>query len=106
MLRHHNTPRNPAICQKQRRTAPKQGVNSLLSRKREPSGFLQSDLKQVLVREVVSRVDLEDEDMVDSGLSPPIRVDPQEEDKLDQQETAPVDAHHRPHVLEAHEHNT
>lgn len=68
--------------------------------------FWPSDLKQVLVREVVSRIDLEDEDVVDSGLSPSVRVDAQEEDELDQQETAPVDAHHRPHVLEAHKHDT
>lgn len=61
--------------------------------------FLQPDLEQVLVREVVSRIDLKDEDMVDSGLSPSVRVDAQEEDKLDQQETAPIDAHHRPDVL-------
>lgn len=66
----------------------------------------QSDLKQVLVREVVSRIDLKDEDMVDAGLSPTIRVDAQEEDKLDQQESAPIDAHHRPHVLKAHQHDT
>lgn len=68
--------------------------------------FAQSDLKQVLVREVVSRIDLKDEDMVDAGLSPSIRVDAQEEDKLDQQETAPIDAHHRPHVLKTHKHDT
>lgn len=67
---------------------------------------LQSDLKQVLVRQVVSRVDLKDEDVVDARLSPSVRVDAQEEDELDQQEPAPVDAHHRPHVLKAHEHHT
>lgn len=60
----------------------------------------------MLVREVVPRVDLEDEDVVDSGLSPSVGVDAQEEDELDEQETAPIDAHHRPHVLEAHKHDT
>lgn len=58
------------------------------------------------MREVVSRIDLKNEDVVDSGLSPSVRVDAQEEDKLDQQETAPIDAHHRPHVLKAHKHDT
>lgn len=60
----------------------------------------------MLVREVVSRIDLKDEDMVDASLPPSVRVDAQEEDKLDQQETAPIDAHQRPHVLKAHQHNT
>lgn len=68
--------------------------------------WLQSHLKQVLVRQVVSRVDLKDEDVVDAGLPPSVRVDAQEEDELDQEEAAPVDAHHRPHVLKAHEHHT
>lgn len=61
-------------------------------------------LKQVLVWQVVARIDLEDEDMVDSGLSPPIRVDAQQEDELDQQEAAPIDPHQWPHILEADEH--
>lgn len=65
-----------------------------------------SDLKQVLVWKVVSRIDLEDKDMVDSRLSPSISVDAQQEEELDQQETAPIDPHQRPHVLIADEHST
>lgn len=65
-----------------------------------------SHLKQVLVREVVSWIDLKDEDVVDSSLSPSIGVDAQQEEELDQQETAPIDPHHRPDVLRAEEHGT
>lgn len=65
-----------------------------------------SDLKQVLVREVVSGIDLEDEDVVDSGLSPSVCVNAQQEDELDQQETTSIDPHQGPHVLEADEHST
>lgn len=43
--------------------------------------------------------------MVDSGLPPPVRVDAQQEDELDQQEAAPIDPHQWPHVLEADEHS-
>lgn len=67
--------------------------------------FRHPHLKQVLVWQVVAGIDLEDEDMVDPGLSPPVRVDAQQEDELDQQEAAPVDPHQRPHVLEADEHS-
>lgn len=68
--------------------------------------FLHSDLKQVLVWEVVAGIDLEDEDVVDSSLSPSVRVDAQQEEELDQQEAAPVDPHQRPHVLVVDEHST
>lgn len=68
--------------------------------------FPHSDLKKVLVWEVVSGIDLKDEDMVDSGLSPSVCVDAQQEDELDQQETAAIDPHQWPHVLEADEHST
>lgn len=57
------------------------------------------------MREVVSGIDLKDEDMVDSGLPPSIRVDAQQEEELDQQETAPIDPHQRPHVLQAEQHS-
>lgn len=67
--------------------------------------FPHSDLKQVLVWQVVSGIDLEDEDMVDSGLSPSVRVDAQQEEELDQQETTSIDPHQGPHVLEADEHS-
>lgn len=59
----------------------------------------------MLVREVVSGIDLEDEDVVDSGLSPSVSVDAQQEEELDQQETTPIDPHQRPHVLQADEHS-
>ena len=58
------------------------------------------------MREVVSGIDLEDEDMVDSGLPPPVCVDAQQEDELDQQETAAIDPHQWPHILEAEKHST
>ncbi len=58
------------------------------------------------MREVVSGIDLEDEDVVDSGLSPSVSVDAQQEEELDQQETAPIDPHQRPDVLQAEEHST
>lgn len=105
MLRHHSTPRKPAICNQRKQG----GVKILVFPNAEVDvkpASLPSHLKQVLVRQVVSRVDLKDEHVVDAGLPPPVRVDAQEEDELDQQEAAPVDAHHRPHVLEAHEHHT
>lgn len=63
-------------------------------------------LKQVLVREVVSGIDLKDQDVVDSSLSPSVSVDAQQEEELDQQETAPIDPHQGPHVLVADERNT
>lgn len=68
--------------------------------------FPHSDLKQVLVWEIVSGVDLEDEDMIDSGLSPSVSVDAQQEEELDQQEATPIDPHQGPHVLHADEHST
>lgn len=68
--------------------------------------FPHSDLKQVLVWKVISGIDLKDEDMVDSGLSPSISVDAQQEEELDQQETASIDSHQRPDVLKADEHST
>lgn len=58
------------------------------------------------MREVVSWIDLKDEDVVDSSLSPSIGVDAQQEEELDQQETTPIDPHHRPDVLRAEEHGT
>lgn len=58
------------------------------------------------MREVVSWVDLEDEDVVDSSLSPSVRVDAQQEKELDQQETTAIDPHHRPDVLRVEEHGT
>lgn len=65
-----------------------------------------ADLKQMLVREVVSRIDLKDEHVVDSGLPPPVGVDAQQEDELDQQEAAAVDPHQGPNVLQAEKHST
>lgn len=44
--------------------------------------------------------------MVDSGLPPPVCVDAQQEDELDQQETAAIDPHQWPHILEAEKHST
>lgn len=58
------------------------------------------------MREVVSGIDLEDEDMVDSGLSPSVCVNTQQEDELDQQETSSIDSHQGPHILVADEHST
>lgn len=63
-------------------------------------------LKQVLVWQVVSGIDLEDEDVVDSILSPSVSVNAQQEKELDQQETTAVDPHQRPHVLKTDEHST
>lgn len=60
-----------------------------------------ADLKQMLVREVVARVDLKDKHVVDAGLPPAVGVDAQQEDELDQQETAAVDPHQWPNVLQA-----
>ena len=62
------------------------------------------DLKQVLVGEVAPGVELEDEDVVDPGLPPAVRVDAQQEEELDQQEAAAVDPDQGPHVLTADEH--
>lgn len=59
----------------------------------------------MLVREVVARIDLEDKHVVDSGLPPSVGVDAQEEDELDQQETAAVDPHQWPNVLQAEEYS-
>lgn len=64
-----------------------------------------ADLKQMLVREVVARIDLEDKHVVDSGLPPSVGVDAQQEDELDQQETAAVDPHQWPNVLQAEEYS-
>lgn len=58
----------------------------------------------MLVREVVPRVDLKDKHVVDSGLPPSVGVDAQQEDELDQQETAAVDPHQGPNVLQAEKH--
>lgn len=60
----------------------------------------------MLVWEVVSGIDLEDEHMVDSGLPPSVSVDAQQEKELDQQETASIYPHQWPHVLQADEHST
>lgn len=60
----------------------------------------------MLVREVVSGIDFKDEDMIDSSLSPSVGVNAQQEEELDQQETAPIDPHQRPHILVANEHST
>lgn len=65
-----------------------------------------TDLEQMLVGEVVSGIDLKDKDMVDSGLSPSIRVDAQQEDELDQQEAAAIDPHQWPNVLQAEKYST
>lgn len=65
-----------------------------------------TDLKQMLVGEVVSGIDLKDKDMVDSSLSPSIRVDAQQEDELDQQEAAAIDPHQWPNVLQAEKYST
>lgn len=64
------------------------------------------DLKQVLVWQVVPGVDLKDKNVVDSSLSPSISVDAQQEEELDQEETATVDPHQRPHSVIAEECNT
>lgn len=65
-----------------------------------------ANLKQVLVWQVISRVNLKDEDMVDSILSPAVGVNPQQEEELDQQEAATIDAHQRPNVLVASDNST
>ncbi len=48
---------------------------------------------------IVSRVQLKDQHMIDTRLPPAIRVNPQQEEKLNQQETATVDAYQWPDVL-------
>lgn len=58
------------------------------------------------MREVVARIYLEDQHVVDSGLPPPVGVDAQQEDELDQQEAAAVDPHQWPNVLQAEKHST
>ena len=62
-------------------------------------------LEQVLVREVVPGVDLEDEHVVDSGVPPAVGVDAQQEEELDEQEAAAMDPHQRPHVLVSDDHS-
>lgn len=52
----------------------------------------------MLVREVVARVQLEDEHVIDARLPPAIRVDAQQEEELDEQEASAVDPHQRPHA--------
>lgn len=70
------------------------------------SKFSFTDLEEMLVGEVVSGIDLKDKDMVDSGLSPSIRVDAQQEDELDQQKAAAIDPHQWPNVLQAEKYST
>jgi len=65
-----------------------------------------SNLKQVLVWQVVSGINLKNEDVVDSSLPPSVSVNTQQEEELDQQETTTIDPHQRPHVLKADEHST
>lgn len=84
---------------------------SLISEDKEPSfcykkNISHSDLKQVLVREVISGIDFKDEDMIDSSFSPSISVNAQQEEELDQEETTPIDSHQRPDILFANEHST
>ena len=56
--------------------------------------------------EVVARVDLEDEDVVDPSVSPAVGVDAQQEEELDQQETAAVDPHQGPDILVFDDHSS
>jgi hypothetical protein len=60
----------------------------------------------VLVGEVAARVQLKDEHVVDPRLAPPVRVNAQQEEELDQQEATTVDTHQRPHVLIPDEYST
>lgn len=65
-----------------------------------------SYLKQMLMWKIISRVQLKDQHMIDTRLPPAISVNPQEEEKLNQQETAAVDAHQWPDVLITNEKST
>lgn len=60
----------------------------------------------MLMWKIVSRVQLKDQHMIDTRLPPAIRVNPQEEEKLNQQETATVDAYQWPDVLIMNEKST
>ncbi len=60
----------------------------------------------MLMWKIVSRVQLKDQHMIDTRLPPAIRVNPQQEEKLNQQETATVDAYQWPDVLITNEKST
>ena len=53
----------------------------------------------MLVGEVVAGIELEYEHMVDPRLPPAVGVDPEQEEELDEQEAATIDAHQRPHIV-------
>lgn len=59
---------------------------------------LHPHLKKVLMGQVITRVQLKYQYVINPSLSPSVGVDAQKEEELDEQKSAPIDTHQRPHV--------
>lgn len=60
---------------------------------------ISSYLKEMLVGQVIARVELEYEDVVHTSLSPAVRVDAQQEQELNEQKTTSINSYQRPDVI-------
>lgn len=63
-------------------------------------------LKEMLMGQVAAGIEFEDEDVIDSSLSPAIRVDTQEKEEFYQEKATSIDSHQRPHIWSIYKSHT
>lgn len=63
-------------------------------------------LKEMLMGQVAAGIELEDEDMIHTSLSPAVRVDTQEKEEFYQEKATSIDSHQWPHIWSIYKSHT
>lgn len=63
-------------------------------------------LKEMLMGQVAAGIEFEDEDVIDSSLSPAVCVDTQEKEEFYQEKATSIDSHQWPHIWSIYKSHT